>query len=562
MTVDDHLHKLAEWIVSEKRLVTYRLLSRELKCHVNRAKEYRSPRSVLNNLQRMLYEYYMVSLEKGNKLHATYIISGFVIQKLPETLKRSRESSSSPLQTQDSTVENDQDVRVRTVSLIPEEDLDKSKASFAEISSIHIYSLEPNPLKDLTVLATVSQDIRINYPELISSEEMSKVYGSVYNPEAHRKAVSTARLLPTKQPVQIKRRVAPVTRPEASEEPSRLESDSQAEKPAHPSKKEMAANFFGSKSTMKKLLAPKIEETDPSPIHAAELPAKAASKKDKTLSKDVAVPKKNKASRKSESPRGIFPYDRFKLTRSQEADDETAKSQSKEQEEALSRLMDEDTEMEDVNIPEPPQETVMEAAVQESRPGAGPAAPERKHGRRKVTKKVTSKDAKGYLVTKEETAWESFSESEKDQGNKTKATFDAAPTNFAAFHVPLNVNKLDIKDYLWNIYGLEVKSVKTLISHGDMAKFNSKKPGENWKFRLPSKKKAIVEFEKPFYYPEVPKNLNPWNKLYTDYADAKIQAIKCGLDEPPERVMKKFYAQQPETMEEFIEEPTNRRGKS
>lgn len=47
----------------------------------------------------------------------------------------------------------------------------------------------------------------------------------------------------------------------------------------------------------------------------------------------------------------------------------------------------------------------------------------RRRGRRRVMKKKTTKDAEGYLVTKEEMAWESFSESDKEPAQKkTKPT--------------------------------------------------------------------------------------------------------------------------------------------
>jgi len=42
----------------------------------------------------------------------------------------------------------------------------------------------------------------------------------------------------------------------------------------------------------------------------------------------------------------------------------------------------------------------------------------RRRGRRRVMKKKTTKDAEGYLVTKEEMAWESFSESDKEPAQK------------------------------------------------------------------------------------------------------------------------------------------------
>lgn len=42
----------------------------------------------------------------------------------------------------------------------------------------------------------------------------------------------------------------------------------------------------------------------------------------------------------------------------------------------------------------------------------------RRRGRRRVMKKKVTKDAEGYLVTKEEPAWESFSEDEPQPASK------------------------------------------------------------------------------------------------------------------------------------------------
>jgi DNA polymerase delta subunit 3 len=51
------------------------------------------------------------------------------------------------------------------------------------------------------------------------------------------------------------------------------------------------------------------------------------------------------------------------------------------------------------------------------------AEPTRRRGRRKVMKKRTMKDEEGYLVTKEEAVWESFSEDEPASQTKAKAAF-------------------------------------------------------------------------------------------------------------------------------------------
>ena len=52
--------------------------------------------------------------------------------------------------------------------------------------------------------------------------------------------------------------------------------------------------------------------------------------------------------------------------------------------------------------------------------------PKRKRGKRKVMKKRTTKDEDGYLVTKEEAAWESFSESDNEPAKKTVSTQKSA----------------------------------------------------------------------------------------------------------------------------------------
>lgn len=52
----------------------------------------------------------------------------------------------------------------------------------------------------------------------------------------------------------------------------------------------------------------------------------------------------------------------------------------------------------------------------------------RRRGRRRVMKKKTTKDAEGYLVTKEEMGWESFSESDREpEKKKVKEAVAAKP---------------------------------------------------------------------------------------------------------------------------------------
>jgi DNA polymerase delta subunit 3 len=60
------------------------------------------------------------------------------------------------------------------------------------------------------------------------------------------------------------------------------------------------------------------------------------------------------------------------------------------------------------------------------------AEPTRRRGRRKVMKKRTMKDEEGYLVTKEEAVWESFSEDEPASQPKPKARSQAKSSGKAS----------------------------------------------------------------------------------------------------------------------------------
>jgi hypothetical protein len=49
-----------------------------------------------------------------------------------------------------------------------------------------------------------------------------------------------------------------------------------------------------------------------------------------------------------------------------------------------------------------------------------------------------------------------------------------APPHFASFLTPLNLNKLDLKDYLYHAYGLKVLNVRSYVIQ---AKVREDKPG-------------------------------------------------------------------------------------
>jgi len=55
-----------------------------------------------------------------------------------------------------------------------------------------------------------------------------------------------------------------------------------------------------------------------------------------------------------------------------------------------------------------------QTVVAKPTPDAAVSGPKRRRGKRKVMKKRTTKDEDGYLVTKEEAVWESYSEDEPE----------------------------------------------------------------------------------------------------------------------------------------------------
>lgn len=86
------------------------------------------------------------------------------------------------------------------------------------------------------------------------------------------------------------------------------------------------------------------------------------------------------------------------------------------------------------------------------------------------------------------------------------------PPTFASFIVPLNINKLDLRDYLFHAYGVRVRGVRSYIQQ---QKIRQDKPGairiapRKW-YRPRSIKKMLVEMEKPFVWPEEPENYDQY----------------------------------------------------
>lgn len=70
----------------------------------------------------------------------------------------------------------------------------------------------------------------------------------------------------------------------------------------------------------------------------------------------------------------------------------------------------------------------------------------------------------------------------------------------AKFIVPKSFNKLDLRDYLYNIYGLRAMNITTQLLHSRTIR----PAGNVGRFRGPQIKKMTIEMLEPFVWPEEP----------------------------------------------------------
>jgi large subunit ribosomal protein L23 len=89
------------------------------------------------------------------------------------------------------------------------------------------------------------------------------------------------------------------------------------------------------------------------------------------------------------------------------------------------------------------------------------------------------------------------------------------PPKYASFWVPLWFNKLDFKNYLKNVYNVDVLHIRSYVQQQKVqreerlvGKFNTQQQGKL--YRPQARKKMTVELVDPFVYPEEVKDLSPY----------------------------------------------------
>ncbi len=208
----------------------------------------------------MLYEFHRKQNGKRpGSVHATYLIAGTrrgetssqqtngthsqrdgddtVMQSSPLLAP----SSSIPMPSQDEVPEAEpKPVHIRSIMLVKQEDLERAKKTFDTITSIHVYSLQPDGLQDVQVLTECNRKIAVNY----ASEDPLvawKQYGTIQNPNVKRRERRNAPVLPSApvaQDVETKTKPLPPTT-KAEQKPASKPSSAKAT--PEPGKKEVPA---------------------------------------------------------------------------------------------------------------------------------------------------------------------------------------------------------------------------------------------------------------------------------------------------------------------------------
>ncbi|KAH7028342.1 hypothetical protein B0J12DRAFT_584289 [Macrophomina phaseolina] len=88
------------------------------------------------------------------------------------------------------------------------------------------------------------------------------------------------------------------------------------------------------------------------------------------------------------------------------------------------------------------------------------------------------------------------------------------PPTFAKFLVPLHLNKLDMRDYLWHAYGIKCTNVRSFVQQQKIRQDDPTRKRampRRW-YRGPAIKKMTVEMERPFVWPEEPEDWSPYGR--------------------------------------------------
>jgi len=382
-----YMENLEEWIEEEDYVVTYKYISRNLKVHVNVAKQ-------------MLYNFVESRKSSGGKLGVVYLVSGLVSRKGGED-----EANSGSCQ---------------KVVLVKEKDLEGVKTKFTEVLSEHIYSVQKSP-ENITMTSLFLADKSTPGHDFTAAAGLTSIKHkaavpreAVMMPQVPKKEVKTEPA-PVKKNEEKKELVKKATGIEAAfskvsaKKPSPVKTEA-AKKPAAAAKsgKASISSMFAKQSSKPKPVKTAAEEKEN--IVNQKIEEKATVKEEKTLDNREVESTKPLAQSRGKTNKA--------KARSKQDD-----SKKRKRIQVMSDSESEDDEVEVEKSPAleeeaPPVSALLESEEEEEIPATPKQETKTRPGRRRVRRLVdkTYMDSKGYMVTKKE--YESASESDTEQPEK------------------------------------------------------------------------------------------------------------------------------------------------
>ena len=381
----------------------------------------------------MLYNFHKKqNAKKLGSVHATYLLDGIpkpIINGIQTNCHRVDDDKdvhmqSSPFTSSAAQQEDKVEgfaVPSRSIILARQEDFEAAKTSLETIHSMHVYSLQPNMLENLQSLSDCNRSISTTFnfeDPLVAGQQYGVIHNSRVNRRAARRPLGVAPSIAAAKEVEKAARKPYPKVPDIAKADSKTASlssqDSNAKsegklvrKPPNqtsskpPALKKDKSDIFKSFSKPKSI--PKMETTESSVVEspASASQESAESQEDQHMN-DVSD---------DEQEEDFVPENK--------ADPKAGNARSHRAEQLRKMMDEEDEEREDIEKGAVPEASLNSVAIGnptiQKEPTSEPApivSGGRRRGRRKVMRKKTTKDEEGYLVTKEEPAWESFSEDE------------------------------------------------------------------------------------------------------------------------------------------------------
>ncbi|KAI9483580.1 MAG: DNA polymerase subunit Cdc27 [Benjaminiella poitrasii] len=280
-----------------------------------------------------------------------------------------------------------------SIQLVKDSDLEEAKKKYKEITGIHVYSLTSFDPDDFSILYTACKEA----PRLALEDRVK--CGILRNTNVHQSNVTSNRLIEKKDQPVMKNNTT-LTKPIST--PTSNKATSNTATPSSTGSKRKGTLSFGPVTTKKQAVA-KPSKTKP---EKTEKPASYVKKSNKSTIKNDNDDIEKRMARTTLKASDIF---------SDDEDDNMSKPLPIE--DMKTEEKDDDIVMEDANESSEITDSVEPSHQKEQQvlsSTANPVSNSPSKARRKVLKKKTTKNARGFLVTEEVWEWESADESEME----------------------------------------------------------------------------------------------------------------------------------------------------